>query len=132
MALALKKQQKFSLLPTPKGNYTNNPETEINLQLCPRITETVSMQIPTDTLESLTKIATIRNMSVEALLKFYIGQGLRADLTKDFSERLLDTTAQVLARHLDSEEEISTIMREIQAETARYSSRQVSQDKNEI
>ena len=43
-------------------------------------------------------------MSVEALLKFYIGQGLRTDLTKAFSERLLDTTAQVLARHLDSEE----------------------------
>ncbi|WP_254174152.1 hypothetical protein [Planktothrix pseudagardhii] len=97
----------------------NNPEAEIKLQLRPRITETVSIEIPTDTLESLTKIATIRDMSVEALLKFYIGQGLRTDLTKAFSERLLDTTAQVLARHLDSEEEISTIIREIQAETAR-------------
>ncbi|VXD23470.1 conserved hypothetical protein [Planktothrix serta PCC 8927] len=97
----------------------NNPEAEIKLQLRPRITETVSIEVPIDTLESLTKIATIRDMSVEALLKFYIGQGLRTDLTKAFSERLLDTTAQVLARHLDSEEEISTIIREIQAETAR-------------
>ena len=97
----------------------NNPEAEINLQLRPRITKTVSIEIPTDTLESLTKIAKNRDMSVEALLKFYIGQGLRADLTKAFSERLLDTTAQVLARHLNSEEEISTIMREIQSETAR-------------
>ncbi|MEG4229056.1 hypothetical protein QUA35_23430 [Microcoleus sp. N9_B2] len=58
-------------------------------------------------------------MSVEALLKFYIGQGLREDLAKVFSERLLDKTAQVLARHLESAEEISTIIREIQAETAR-------------
>ncbi|MCB8750643.1 hypothetical protein [Planktothrix agardhii] len=74
------------------------------MQLRPRITETVSIEVPIDTLESLTKIATIRDMSVEALLKFYIGQGLRTDLTKAFSERLLDTTAQVLARHLDSEE----------------------------
>jgi len=97
----------------------NNPEAEIKLQLRPRITETVSIEVPIDTLESLTKIATIRDMSVEALLKFYIGQGLRADLTKAFSERLLDTTAQVLARHLNSEEEISTIMQEIKAETAR-------------
>jgi hypothetical protein len=97
----------------------NNPEVEIKLQLRPRITETVSIEIPTNTLESLTKIAAIRDMSVEALLKFYIGQGLRADLTKAFSERLLDTTAQVLARHLNSEEEISTIMQEIKAETAR-------------
>ena len=82
----------------------NNPEAEIKLQLRPRITETVSIEVPIDTLESLTKIATIRDMSVEALLKFYIGQGLRTDLTKAFSESLLDTTAQVLARHLDSEE----------------------------
>lgn len=96
----------------------NNPETELILQLCPRITETISMEIPKDTLESLTKIATIRDMSVEALLKFYIGQGLRTDLSKAFSERLLDKTAQVLARHLDSEEEISTIIQEIQTETA--------------
>jgi len=102
-----------------QGNYMNNPEVEIKLQLRPRITETVSIEIPTNTLESLTKIAAIRDMSVEALLKFYIGQGLRADLTKAFSERLLDTTAQVLARHLNSEEEISTIMQEIKAETAR-------------
>ncbi|HAN73678.1 MAG TPA: hypothetical protein DCQ51_18285 [Planktothrix sp. UBA8407] len=70
----------------------NNPEAEIKLQLRPRITETVSIEVPIDTLESLTKIATIRDMSVEALLKFYIGQGLRTDLTKAFSERLLDTT----------------------------------------
>jgi hypothetical protein len=51
--------------------------------------------------------------------KFYIGQGLREDLAKVFSERLLDKTAQVLARHLESAEEISTLLREIQAETAR-------------
>ncbi|WP_449418129.1 hypothetical protein [Phormidium nigroviride] len=97
----------------------NNPETEIKMQLRSRITEIVSIEIPTDSLASLQKIAAIRDMSVEALLKFYIGQGLRADLTKAFSERLLNTTAEVLARHLNSEEEISTIMREIQAETAR-------------
>ena len=97
----------------------NNPEAEIKLQFRPRITETVSIEIPIDTLESIKKIAAIRDMSVEALLKFYIGQGLRADLTKAFSERLLNTTAEVLARHLDSEEEISNIIREIQAETAR-------------
>ncbi|MCC3446361.1 MULTISPECIES: hypothetical protein [unclassified Microcoleus] len=56
---------------------------------------------------------------MSALLKFYIGQGLREDLTKLFSDRLLEATAQVLARHLDSEEEVSTIIREIQSETAR-------------
>ncbi|MBD0311345.1 MAG: hypothetical protein ICV86_00125 [Microcoleus sp. T3-bin5] len=97
----------------------NNSEEEIKLQLRPRTAEIVSLNIPIDTLASLEKIAANRDMSVEALLKFYIGQGLREDLAKVFSERLLDKTAQVLARHLESAEELSTILREIQAETAR-------------
>jgi hypothetical protein len=97
----------------------NNSEEEIKLQLRPRTAEIVSLNIPIDTLASLEKIAANRDMSVEALLKFYIGQGLREDLAKVFSERLLDKTAQVLAKHLESAEEISTILREIQAETAR-------------
>jgi hypothetical protein len=37
-------------------------------------------------------------------------------LTKLFSERILDTTAQVLARHIELEEEISAILREIRGE----------------
>ncbi len=97
----------------------NNSEEEIKLPLRPRTAEIVSLNIPTDTLASLEKIAANRDMSVQALLKFYIGQGLREDLAKVFSERLLDKTAQVLARHIESAEEISTILREIQAETAR-------------
>jgi hypothetical protein len=83
------------------------------LQLRPRTAEIVSLNIPIDTLASLEKIAANRDMSVEALLKFYIEQGLREDLAKVFSERLLDKTGQVLARHLESSEEISTIIREI-------------------
>ena len=97
----------------------NNSQEEIKLQMRARTAEIVSLNIPIDTLASLEKIAANRDMSVEALLKFYIGQGLREDLAKVFSERLLDKTAQVLARHLESAEEISTILREIQAETAR-------------
>jgi len=40
-------------------------------------------------------------------------QGLRQDLAKQFADRLLETTAQVLARHIQSAEEVSAIMREI-------------------
>ena len=97
----------------------NKPEEELTLKLRPRPTETVSIPIPTDTLKSLKKVASNREMSVEALLKFYIGQGLRQDLAKQFSSQLLDSTAQVLARHIQSEEEISNIIREIQAESNR-------------
>ena len=50
-------------------------------------------------------------------IKFYIGQGLREDIAKLFNERLLNTTAQVLSRHLQSEEVVSQIMQEIKAET---------------
>ncbi|MDQ2098051.1 MAG: hypothetical protein QQW96_10430 [Tychonema bourrellyi B0820] len=46
----------------------NNPESEIKLQLRSRITETVSIQIPTDTLESLKKIAA--NWNREAVIGY--------------------------------------------------------------
>ena len=95
----------------------NNNDEELQLQLRPRVTEDVSINIPTDTLASLAEVAASKNMSVEALLKFYIGQGLRQDLAKLFNERLLDKTAQVLSRHIHSEEEISIILQEIKSET---------------
>jgi hypothetical protein len=91
-------------------------EEEITLRLRPRETETVSIEIPKDTLDSLKKVAASRDMSYQALLKFYIGQGLRQDLTKLFGDRVLTTTAQVLARHLQSVEEVSAIMQEIRVE----------------
>jgi hypothetical protein len=94
------------------------PDDEFQLVIRPRSTETVTIAIPKDTLESLRKAATSRDMSVEALLKFYIGQGLRQDLAKLFSERVLEKTAQVLARHIESEETISAIIREIRVEAA--------------
>jgi hypothetical protein len=92
---------------------------EVKLQLRPRVTEVVSIKIPTDTLASLEEVAVNRDMSIEALLKFYIGQGLRADIAKLFNERLLNTTLQVLSRHIQSEEEVFQIMQEIKTETIR-------------
>lgn len=97
----------------------SKPEEEFQLNLRPRLSQTVSIQIPTDTLSSLKKVAASRDMEVEALLKFYIGQGLRQDISKLFSERVLESTAQVLARHIQSEDEILTIIQEIQAEATR-------------
>ncbi|MEH2409091.1 hypothetical protein [Nostoc sp.] len=94
----------------------NKHDEELELHLRPRATETVSIKIPTETLRSLEKVADNRDMTLEALLKFYIGQSLRRDLAKLFSERVLESTAEVLARHIESEEEILTIIQEIQAE----------------
>jgi hypothetical protein len=106
----------LSLHPTynfKEENLTNNSELKIK----PRPRETVSLQIPKDTLKSLQEVADYRDMSVEALLKFYIGQELRQDLAKLFSDRLLEKTARVLARHIQSEAEISAIIQEIKTET---------------
>jgi hypothetical protein len=91
-------------------------DEEITLRVHPRETEMISIEIPKDTLESLKKVAANRDMSYQALLKLYIGQGLRQDLTKLFGDRVLATTAQVLARHLQSAEEVSAIMQEIRAQ----------------
>ncbi|MHC5934569.1 hypothetical protein [Nostoc sp.] len=57
----------------------NKPEEELELYLRPSATETVSIKIPIDTLRSLKKVAANRDMTLDALLKFYIGQSLRQD-----------------------------------------------------
>ncbi len=79
---------------------------------------TVTLKVPVDTLEALERVADGRDMSVEALMKLYVGQGLRQDLARRFGDRLLESTASVLSRHLESEQEINAILREIQLETA--------------
>lgn len=57
------------------------PETkqkeEFVLAFRPRPTETVSIEIPKDVLHSLKQVAADQDMSVQALLKSYIGQGAR-------------------------------------------------------
>ena len=94
----------------------NNKSDELKLK--PRPSQSVPLQIPTDTLNSLQKVALNRDMSVEALMNFYIGQGLRQDVAKLFSEQVLATTAQVLARRISSQDELAAILREIQGEAA--------------
>jgi hypothetical protein len=91
-------------------------EEESPLRIRPRETEVVSITLPKDALASLKKVAAERDMSFQALLKLYIGQGLREDLTRRFGDRVLETAAHVLARHLPSEKDIASIMREIREE----------------
>ncbi len=65
----------------------NQIEENIKLQVKPRATETVLLQIPVDAMRSLEEVAASRDMSIDALLKFYIGNGLREDSAKLFSDR---------------------------------------------
>ena len=102
-----------------KPNSEEAPKAEegFELRLNPRPTNAVSLNIPVDTFAALEKVAVSRDMTVEALLKLYIGQGLRQDLAKLFADRVLEKTAEVLTRHIESEEEVSAILKEIRVES---------------
>ncbi len=58
------------------------------LKFYPRETETVTLEISTDTLEVLEKKAKEKELPLKALLKFYIGQGLRQDLSQEEAKEL--------------------------------------------
>jgi hypothetical protein len=92
-------------------------EFPAELHMHPRPSTTVTLTVPTDTFSTLQEVATNRDMSVEALMKFYIGQGLRHDIAQRFADRVLDLTAQVLARHGQSQEQVDAIVREIRSAT---------------
>lgn len=93
---------------------------EDRLQFRPREAEPVSIEMPKDALASVKKVAASRDMSCQALLKFYIGQGLRQDLSGLYADHVLDTAAEILGRHLQSEEEVSAIIREIREARTQY------------
>lgn len=95
----------------------SQPEFPSELKLRPRPSTTLSFKIPTDTYENLERIAAARDMSVDALMKLYVGQGLRHDLAQRFADHVLDLTAQVLARHGQSPEQVDAILREIRSGT---------------
>ena len=89
--------------------------TELHIR--PRPSTAVTLNVPTETFTTLQEVAINRDMSVEALMKLYIGQGLRHDIAQRFAERVLDLTAQVLARHGQSQEQVEAIVREIRSAT---------------
>ena len=83
-----------------------------------RESEDVTLNIPKDVLASLEKVARMRDLSVHALLKRYIGQNLRQDLANYFSNNILERTEEVLSRRLQSKEEVSDILHEIKMDLA--------------
>jgi len=100
-----------------------NPEELVTeegyaLKLRERESEELTLKIPKDVLASLEKVAKMRDVSIHALLKLYIGQNLRQDLANYFSNNILEKTEEVLSRHLQSKEEVSEILREIKTDLA--------------
>jgi hypothetical protein len=58
--------------------------------------ESVSIDLPKTAIASLEKVAQNKDMSVKAFLKFYIGRGLRLDLSDLSANQFLDAGAEVL------------------------------------
>lgn len=104
------------------GSYMSNIDNfeldeDVKLQVRPRESETIALQIPKDAIESLRKIAAQREMPLEALLRFYIGKCLRQDLSQQFANQVLDSTAKVLAQYHHSEDEVAEILQKIWLES---------------
>ena len=75
--------------------------------------KSVAIELPRTAIASLKKVAQNKDMSVKALLKFYIGRGLRQDLSNLSANQLLDAVAQVLGERLCLQAETEQLMREI-------------------
>ncbi len=90
--------------------------TETPYVVVPRLSEEISVKMPSDAVHQLELIASEKEMSLQALVRFYIGQGLRQDISRRFSEQVLNKTREVLTQHNISEEELTAIIREIKSE----------------
>lgn len=88
---------------------------QVELRVRPRDSELLSLSFPITVLASLRQVMAKRSISsVEALIRFYVGKGLRQDLSQLASEQAMeDATAKVLARRLGSEQEAAAAMEEI-------------------
>jgi hypothetical protein len=59
-----------------------------------RETESVPMNLPKTVIDSLEQVAASRDMSIDALLKLYIGQSLRRDLSDLRVNQKIDTAVE--------------------------------------
>ncbi|CAN5411663.1 hypothetical protein BH10ACI2_BH10ACI2_12870 [soil metagenome] len=75
-------------------------EEGFELKFYPREKKMVSLNISADTFELLEKKANERDLPLKALLKFYIGQGLRNDLSDAEAREL--TLTRLRSRKLAS------------------------------
>ena len=87
---------------------------ELTARAYPRKAETLSVLVPENVMKSLKKIADRRGTSVDALVRLYLGQCLRKDLSELFKNTVLERTEEVLKQRLDSDQ-VSEIMREIRS-----------------
>ena len=83
------------------------------LEIRERPSKMISVRIPLDTLEQLKQVATARDLGYQSLLKLYIGEGLRNDLSALKNQMLLSQTENVLRQHLDDDKKLNSILRKL-------------------
>lgn len=109
--------------PSETERLDNFDSDSVELRVRPRESEILTLRLPKTVLQSLGRVMVKRSMSsIEALVRFYIGKGLRQDLSQLFSEQMLDTTAKVLTRRFGTEQ-ADEAMREIRQAAADAASR---------
>lgn len=93
---------------------------ELAYSLRPLARSEFSLKLPDSAIASLERLAAEQGTTAKALVARYIGAGLREDLAALYARQLLDMTASVLSRRLHSEAEVSSILKEIREEAAKY------------
>ena len=83
------------------------------LEIKERPSKMVSIRIPLDTLEQLKEVAVSRELGYQSLLKLYIGEGLRRDITEMKKHTILNETENLLRKHLDDDKTVNTILRKL-------------------
>ena len=65
-----------------------------------RPTTIISLKMPVDVMEDLEKVAKAKDMSsTEALIKFYVGQGLRKELAELRRKQSAEQAKQILGKY---------------------------------
>jgi hypothetical protein len=64
---------------------------QVQIHWRPRETDTVTLKLPKSAIASLQQVAETKEMSVDALLKLYISQALRRDLSDLSANQTEDT-----------------------------------------
>ena len=114
---------------TPMKQATGLDEDEVAeldyvIQPCPATQ--VTLLIPDDLLRRQEEIAAQDAIGVASLLKSYISNGYNADAEASRGRHLLDQAAAILARHIDSPQEVEAIVAELrQASSASAAHRRV-------
>jgi hypothetical protein len=94
-----------------KGEYMKK------LEIKERPSKMVSLRIPVDTLEQLREVAESKDLGYQSLLKLYIGEGLRKDLSAMKTHSLMNETENLLRKHLGNDRKLNTILNKLRKAT---------------